>query len=463
MMRHSSKNVKKASHSSIEEARVFSYDEAERNLKKRADHMSLFDLKGQRTTVRQEVMAGIVSFVTASYLLVVNPLILGEAGIPPELSVFSTIFITVIGCMLSAFWADSPLVLAPGMGENTFFTYTMVFALGFTWKESLAAVLLSGVLFMLFTFTGLTGIFAKSIPRTLKKAITAGIGLFLVLIGLQNSGLIVNEKGTGKLTLGNMKDPMTILALLTLLLTAVLVMRKVKGSFLIGILTMTVLSLVTGIHKPVPTSFSVENLSRFPSLVGAFDFSNLTQLKFILTVLSLTMLIVFETIGMAEGLLNDPKRSPKIYRATSVTAALSGILGTSPVVPLAESAAGIKEGGRTGLTSFTVGLLFLLSFFLTPLLAYIPEEALGPILVITGSAMMENLKDIPFDDFSEWFPGFLVICIMPFTGSVINGMAFGFISYVILKGLNGEKDQLNAPLLLVAVLFLLTIFSTAVL
>lgn len=421
--------------------------------------MSFFELEKHQTTVRQELTAGIVSFVTASYILVVNPLILAEAGVPPEWSVFSTILVTVLGCLLAAFWANAPLVIAPGMGENTFFAYTMVLAIGLTWQESLAATALSGVIFMLFSFTGLIARFAEMIPNTLKKAITVGIGLFLVLIGLKNSGLVMESEPSGTLALGDLSSPMTLLALFSLFLTAALFLRKVKGSFLIGIFSMTILSFVTGLHTPSAASFSLNRLGDFSQLAGAWDFSRVFELKFLLTVVSLTMLLIFETIGMAEGLLEDRKKSKAIYKAVSLTAAVSGFAGTSPVVPLAESASGIKEGGRTGLTALTAGVLFLGSFLLTPILAFIPQEAMGPVLVITGAAMMENLKEIPFDDFGEWFPAFLIICLMPFTGSVVNGMAFGFIAYVFLKLVNGERAKLNWPLVIVACLFALTLFS----
>jgi len=423
--------------------------------------VEMFQLNKYQTTVRQEILAGIVSFFAASYIIVVNPLILSETGLPPELTVFSTILITAIGCLLMGFKANSPLILGPGMGENAFFAYTMVAALGMTWQESLAAVVVSGLLFFILAYSGLTRIFADSIPVTLKQAITVGIGLFLVLIGLGNSGLVVDGGTASFLILGDLSNPMTLLALVTLFFTAFLFFKKIKGSFLIGIGLMTAVSLITGIHHPEPATFSLSNLSRVPELMTSLDFSELFQIKFILSVLSLTLLVVFETIGMAEGFLEDADRSSEVFKMTSITVILSGILGTSPTVPMAESGSGIKEGGRTGLTAITVGVLFLLSLFFTPLLAYIPTEALGPVLVITGASMMENLKRIPFDDFSEWFPAFLIITMMPFTGSVVNGMAFGFVAYVLLKVLNGQWKQLNTPLVVISILFLMTLFATA--
>lgn len=425
--------------------------------------MKRFQLKKHQTSIQQEVTAGFVSFFAISYIIIVNPLILSETGLPAEMTVFSTIFTAAFSSLLMGYWANAPLVMSPGMGENAFFTYTMVAALGLSYQDSLTAVLFSGVLFVLLAYGGMVNLFATSIPSTLKQAITAGLGLFLVFIGLENSGLIMDGGETGLLELGRLNQPMTFLALISLLFTAFLFLKKVKGSFLISIFFMTIVSHLTGIYEPAATSFSLSNLAAFPDFIGTFDFSNIFKVEFLLSVLSLTMLIVFESIGMVEAFVKESTRSSRAFKVAGISALLSGVLGTSPAIPTAESGAGIKEGGKTGLTSLTVGVLFLLSLFFTPLLAYIPMQALGPVLIITGASMMENLKFISMDDFSEWFPAFLVLIMMPFTGSVINGMAFGFIAYVFLKLATGRKETLNAPLILISILFLLTLFANAIL
>lgn len=422
--------------------------------------MKRFNLEKYGTTVRQEVLAGLISFFAVSYIIVVNPLILSETGMPPELTVFATIFIGAVGSLLMGWWANTPLIVAPGMGENAFFTFTAVAALGLAWQESLTVVLISGVLFMLIVFSGLMGKFTHAIPSVLKQAITVGIGLFLVLIGLQNSGLVIDGGESGIVALGDLGNPMTALALGGLVFTAVLFMKRVPGSFFLSIAVITVLSLVLGIHQPEPTAFSLGNIAQFPDLWGSYDFSSVFTFESLLAIFSLTMLLVFEAIGMVEGLLNDPSWSTRSFQVMSGMAVVSSFLGSSPPIPAAESASGIKEGGRTGLTAVTAGILFLLALVLTPLLAYIPNAALAPVIVITGASMMENLKFISFDDFSEWFPAFLIIVMMTFTGSIVNGMAFGFVAYPVLKAAKGERDSLNPTLLTVSFLFLLTLAAT---
>lgn len=422
--------------------------------------MKRFRLETYGTSVRQEILAGIISFFAVSYIIVVNPLILSETGMPPELTVFSTIFVGALGSIAMGWWANSPLIVSPGMGENAFFTFTAVAALGLTWQQSLSVVLIAGILFALIVFTGLIEKFTEAIPETLKQAITAGIGLFLVLIGLENSGLIVDGGESAFLALGNLGDPMTFLSFAGLLFTAVLFLKRIPGSFFIGIATITIVSLVLGIHTPEPTSFSLANLGNFPEIWGAYDFSALFSFESLLAIFSLTMLLVFEGIGMVGGLLNDPSRSTRSFQVVSLSAILSSFLGTSPSIPAAESASGIKEGGKTGLTSVTTGILFLLALVLTPLISYIPDAALAPVLIITGASMMESIQNIPIHDFSEWFPAFLIIIMMTFTGSIVNGMAFGFVAYPLFKLAVGQKETLNATLLIISLLFLLTLLAT---
>ncbi len=423
----------------------------------------LFHLNQKGTSLKQEIMAGLTSFFAISYIIVVNPMILADAGIPSELSVFATILASAIGSLLMGLLANAPLVMTPGMGVNAFFTYTIVVSMGLSWQQALGVILISSLIFIVISFTNLGMKLAESIPESLKQGITAGIGLFLVMIGLENGGVIVDGGSHSFVALGNLTDPLVLLTLLGIVLSAVLYLRKVKGSFFIGIIVITLLSLVTGSHQPTSSTFSMSQIVEYPQILGAFDLSAFFSLPFILAVFSMTMILIFESIGLLEGLLEDKKQFKQAFRVTGIMTVFSGLLGTSPTVVAAESASGIKEGGKTGLTSVTVSILFLLSFVFTPLLTYIPSAALSPVIVITGAIMMESLKRIDFEDFSEWFPAFLIVVMIPLTSSIVDGLAFGFIAYPLLKMAKGEFFKIKKMMHVVSFLFFLTMIAIATL
>lgn len=425
--------------------------------------MDFFNLEEKNTSVKQEMMAGFTSFFAISYIIVVNPLILADAGMPAQLSVFATIFVSAIGSILMGLWGKAPLVMTPGMGVNAFFTYTIVGSMGLSWQEALAVVVTSSLIFIVIGYTTISTLLVQAIPDSLKHGITAGIGLFLVMIGLENGGIIVDGGANSFVVLGDLTNPLTLLALGGITLSAILYLRRIRGSFFIGIVVVTLLSLVLGAHTPGASSFSLSNLAEYPVLIGAFDFSSAFTIPFILAVFSLTMILIFESIGLFEGMLEDKSRFKNAFRVSGVMTLLSGLLGTSPTIPAAESASGIKEGGKTGLTAVTAGVLFLLSLAFTPLLAYIPNAALAPVIVITGAIMMENLQHIPFDDFSEWLPAFFIVVMIPLTSSIVDGLAFGFIAYPILKLAIGEIGTVKREMRIVSFLFLLTMIAIAVL
>lgn len=422
-----------------------------------------FKLNEKKTTVKQELLAGFTSFFAVSYIIVVNPLILSEAGIPAEFSIFATILVSAVGSMLMGLWGNTPLVLIPGMGVSAFFSYTIVGSMGLTWQQALAVVAVSSTLFILVGYTGFSTRLAQAIPASLKHGITAGIGLFLVLIGLENGGIIIDGGTASFVALGDMTDPMVLLAIAGIGLSGILYLKQIQGSFFIGILTITLLSLVSGIHQPAGSAFSLMTIANYPSFIGSFDFSALLSIPFVLAVFSLTMILIFESIGLFEGLLEDKSRFKNAFRVNSAMALVSALLGTSPTSPAAESASGIKAGGKTGLTSLTAGALFLSSLVFTPLLAYIPNAALAPVIVITGAIMMENLKYMLFDDFSEWFPAFLIIVMIPLTSSIVNGLAFGFIAYPLFKWAKGEIYLVGKTMRCISLLFLLTMIAIATL
>lgn len=421
--------------------------------------MNYFKLKEKQTSVKQEMIAGATSFFALSYIIIVNPLILAEAGIPAELSVFGTILVSAIGSILMGLWGNAPLVLTPGMGVNAFFTYTIVGSMGLSWQQALAVVFVSSLIFIGVGYTSISKMLVDAIPDSLKHGITAGIGLFLVVIGLENGGILVDGGANSFIALGDLSQPIVLIAVIGIFLSGVLYLRNVPGSFFIGIAVITIISLITGIHEVGDSSFSLSNLTEFPAIVGAFDFSVLFSIPFILAVFSLTMILIFESIGLFEGMLEDKTRFTSAFRVSGIMTLVSSLFGTSPTIPAAESASGIKAGGKTGLTAVTAGGLFLLSLVFTPLLSYIPNAALSPVIVITGAIMMENLKHIPFDDFSEWFPAFLIIVMIPLTSSIVDGLAFGFVAYPIFKLAKGEFFAVKKAMHVVSFLFLLTMIA----
>ncbi|WP_368645140.1 NCS2 family permease [Alkalibacterium putridalgicola] len=408
-----------------------------------------FNLIENKTTVRQEILAGLVTFFSISYVLFVNPMILGQAGVPSEYSVFSTIFISAIGSFFMGWFANVPLAMAPGMGENAFFTFTLVAAIGLTWQSSLGVVVVSGAVFTLLALIGVMGKVSQSIPTMLKQAITVGIGLFLMLIGFENMGVLV-EGAVQWNTVG-----------IVGCFFVVLIKRfNVKGGFLYSILFTTLLYWVIYFDSFEPVSFNLEPLFNFGELVSAIDFSQVLSVEFLLGVFSLTMLLMFETIGMIEAFLSDKKRSLKAYKVGAIASLLSGLLGTSPAIPVAENGAGIAEGGRTGLTAITTGMMFLLALIFTPFLSYIPSEAVGPVIVATGVSMALTVRSIKVDKGLEWLPLVLIIILIPLTGSIVDGMAYGFIAYPFVQIMIGKKEQLTPVQWIVSGLFMLTLLAT---
>lgn len=408
-----------------------------------------FELAQFGTTVKQEVLAGIVSFFSISYILFVNPSILAQVGVPAEYSVFSTIFVAAIGTFLMGVMANAPLVMAPGMGENAFFAFTLVAGLGLTWQEGLAAVVVTGVLFMLVAFLGVMRLFSESIPKELKQAITIGIGLFLILIGLENMGILIDRQLY-----------LNWIGLAGLILVAILKKLNVKGGFLIAILLTTILYWLVNSQSFEPISFDLTALAGYPELLSAPDYSRFLDFEFWLGVFSLLMLLIFETIGMLEAFIPDQKRTNQGYKVGAISGLLSGLLGTSPAIPVAESGAGIAEGGKTGLTAVTASVLFLLSIVITPFLSYIPSEAVGPVIVVTGGSMIIGNLSIKVKSIVEWIPLLLIILLIPITGSIVEGMAYGFIAFPVVKIVTGKKQDTNKVLWIISLLFLLTLIST---
>lgn len=416
----------------------------------------LFQLDSNGTTVKREVMAGAIGFFTIVYIIAVNSLILSEAGIPLEAAIFATIITSVVGCLIMGFWANVPILLVPGMGINALFSYTMVQSMGLSWQEALAVVFISGLIFVFVAFSRFAKTLSESIPHSLKEAITVGLGLFLMLIGLEKGGIV--EKGTNSIiAMGELGDPQVLATILTFLLAIILFMRNVPGNFLITVVAGTLIAWAFGLINVQSTEEKPFALSDYMEVFGSMSFDNLLSVTFWIAIFSLTMVLVFENIGLVHGhvgFINRPEQFKRAFQATSVSALLSGIFGTSPTVATVESAASMAAGGRTGMTAVTTGFLFMLSAFFIPVIKLIPNSAIAPILIIIGGLMLQNIRNLDLKDMSESFPAIFIIAMIPFTYSIADGIAIGFILYPILKISIGKAKEVSFALYVIAALFL---------
>ncbi|ODJ53911.1 permease [Brochothrix thermosphacta] len=403
---------------------------------------------------KKEVLAGLTAFFAISYVIIVNSMILAEAGIPPELSVFGTIIISIIGCVAIGLFAKVPIVITTGMGVNSFFTYTLVYSLKLSWQEALAVSFSASVIYLIVAYTPLTNLLADAVPESLKHAITTGIGLFLVIIGLEKGGVIVKGDHTF-MQLNDFSSPLLLMTLFTLVLTLFLFFKGIQGSFFIGILITTVITNVFNIIPREKSLFSLQAITDYPQIVGKLDFSGFLSGGFILGTFSLAMILIFESMGLFNGILPgiDNHRFKKAFRVNGIVMLFSSLLGTSPTIPAAESSTGIQEGGRTGITAITVGICFVAAIFMIPLLSFIPSSALAPVIIITGCLMMQNIRFINLVDLSEWFPAFLMIVMMAFSMSISDGLAFGFVAYPLVKVFVGKIKQISKMTWVISALF----------
>ncbi|EGA88731.1 guanine-hypoxanthine permease [Planococcus donghaensis MPA1U2] len=415
-----------------------------------------FGLQENETTVKREMTAGLIGFFTVVYIIAVNALILSEAGMPLEAAIVATIVASVFGCLLMGFWGNAPILLVPGMGINALFSYTMVQSMGLSWQEALAVVFVSGVIFVAVAFTRFAKMLSAAVPHSLKEAITVGLGLFLMLIGLEKGGIV--ERGTSSiLALGSLADAHVLATVLTVIIAVVLFIRNVPGNFLITIVVGTIIAAFFGLIDFGSMNESSINATEAFAVFGALSFGNILSTTFWVAVFSLTMVLVFENIGLVHGqvaFIERPEKFSRAFQATSVSAMTSGIFGTSPTVATVESAAGMTAGGRTGLTSITAGLLFLIASFFIPVIKLIPDSAIAPILIIIGFLMLQNIKNLDMKDMSESFPALLIVALIPFTYSIADGIAIGFIMYPILKIAVGRGREVSPTLYVIASLFL---------
>jgi AGZA family xanthine/uracil permease-like MFS transporter len=422
----------------------------------------LFKLTQNKTSVKTEVVAGITTFMTMAYILAINPTILSETGMDKNALFTATAVASIIATLVMALFANLPFALAPGMGLNAFFAYTVCLGMGFSWQFALAAVFIEGIIFLVLTAFNIRELIVNAIPINLKHAVSAGIGLFIAFIGMQGPGLIVNNDAT-LVGLGDMSSPTVLVTLFGLLFTGVLLALRVKGALLIGIFASTILGIPLGVaHLP-----EGQILSLPPSVAPIafkFDFSQLFSLNMVIILFTFLFVDMFDTVGTLVGvsskanMLDAEGRVPRVKQALfadAVGTTFGAMLGTSTVTTYVESASGVAEGGRTGLTSLTVAGMFFLALFLAPLFLMVPGAATAPALILVGSFMMSPILKINFDDYTESIPAFLTIIMMPLTYSIADGIVFGMLSYVLLKVLSGKFKDVSVIMYVLGVLFVL--------
>jgi len=422
----------------------------------------LFGLSKAGTTIKTEIMAGVATFLTMAYITVVNPAILSTEGTGMAFgAVFTaTIIAAVVGTLIMGLWAKWPVALAPGMGLNAFFTFGVIFGMGYTYSQALAAVFVAGLVFLLLSVTPARRYIINSIPRSMKLGIGAGIGLFLAIIGFKNAGVVVDNPAT-LVGLGDISSWPVLLAGLGFAIMAILDKRKIPGAIIIGILAVSILAWIFGVADISGVVGAIPS----PTHAFSLDFSLIATAGFIGTAFAFLFVDFFDTAGTLTSVANltgkvnkktgEVEGIDKALLADSTATAVGALMGTSNTTSYIESGAGIKEGGKTGLTAVTVAVLFLACLIFAPLAQSIPAFATGPALVFIATYFLRNLKDIDWEDVSEYAPAVLAAIIMPLTFSIAYGIALGFIAYVAIKALSGKTADLNGGSLAIAAVSIL--------
>ena len=424
-----------------------------------------FEIEKRNSTIKKEVIGGATTFLTMAYIIFVNPGILGEAGMDKGALISVTIIASIIGTLLAGVWAKVPYAMAPGMGLNAFFTYTLVMGAGVTWETALGVVFLSGIVFLALTVTGIRTKIVHTIPVSLRLAVGAGIGLFISFIGFKNMGLVVDNPAT-LVGLGEF-NPTLIIGVIGLLITAILEVKKVKGGIFYGIIITTAIALFSG-QVSAPDTFMSLPPSIEP-LLFKLDIMSALSYSLIGAIFSFMFVDLFDSVGTivacsyeAGFVDKDGKveHIDRILEADAVATVAGSLLGTSTTTTYIESAAGIANGARTGFASVVTAGLFFLALFFAPLIGIVPAYATAPALIIVGVYMFKNIKEIDFNDFTEAIPAFLTIILMPLTFSISIGLSFGFISYVILKSVTGKAGDISLLMWGIAALSVLNLYLT---
>ncbi|MGQ9915820.1 MAG: NCS2 family permease [Bryobacteraceae bacterium] len=429
----------------------------------RAALESYFEFRELGTNWRTEALAGATTFVTMAYIIFVNPSILAEAGMPAEAVTAATCLASAIGCFLMGGLARYPIALAPGMGLNAYFTYTVCLGHGVPWQTALGAVFVSGVIFLALIAAGIRQLIVESIPRELYSAVAVGIGLFIAMIGLRNAGVVQANPAT-MVTLGNLRDPKTLLALGGLLLICALLVRGVKGAMLMGILATAAAGAGLGFFEWAPGEYSAKALAETwmkMDVRGALDLGLLEIVFVFLFVDVFDNVGTLVAVGTRAGLIDREGRIPRVNRILASAAAASAagaVCGTSTVVSYIESAAGVVAGGRSGVTAIVCGLLFLAALAVAPLFGAVPSQATAPALIVVGALMLIHTEEIEWRKPASSIPAFLTLAAIPLTFSIANGLAFGFTAHTLLRVLAGEWRKVHWLVYLLTALFVLRFF-----
>jgi len=428
----------------------------------------LFKLKQSNTNPRREIIAGIITFLTMSYILIVNPIVLGEAGMDKSALFTTTALAAIIGTLFMAFIANVPIAQAPGMGLNSFFAFTVVLTMGYSWQFALTAVIISGTIFVILTFFNVRELIIKNIPQVLKDSIPVGIGLFITLIGLKGAGIIVASPNT-LVTMGDMASHSVWIAFLGLIITAVLLVKNVNGAILIGMLVSTLFAFTLG-DVTIPQGSLISLPPSIAPIFCQFEWTYVFTFDMLIVVFTFLLVNLFDSVGTLiaviskAGLTNKQGTFPQIRKALLADAlgtVAGAFLGTSPNTAYIESASGVAAGGRTGLTSVSTAAMFALALFLAPVFLMVPTAATAPALVIIGLFMMTSVMKINFADISQGLPAFLTIIFMPFTYSIAQGIIFGVLSFTLIKMLTGKFSEVSITIYVVSVLFILKIVLDA--
>lgn len=420
----------------------------------------LFGFDPTQTTIRKEIVAGITTFLTMSYILAVNPSMFSELDMPGGAVFTSTALAAIIGCLAMAFYGKLPFGLAPGMGLNAFFVYSVCLGMGYSWQFALTAILLEGFVFILLTVTNVREAIVNAIPLSLRNAIGAGIGLFIAFIGLESAGVVVANDST-LVTLGDITGGSALLALIGLVITGFMFMRNTPGAILIGILVTMLIGIPMGV-----TEFKgvVSHPESIAPIFCQFELDKIFTLDMVVVVFTFLFIDMFDTVGTLVGvctkanMVDDKgniKRIKQAFMADAIATTVGALLGASTTTTYVESAAGVAQGGRSGLTALAVAGCFAVAMFFSPLFLSIPAAATAPALIIVGLLMLEPVVKIPFDDFTESIPAFVCIIMMPMTYSISNGILLGMIAYVLMNVVSGNYKKITPAMYILAVLFML--------
>ena len=425
----------------------------------------LFGFDPKKHNVKTEIIAGITTFMTMAYILIVNPDILSNAGMDKSALFTATALSAVIATLVMAIYAKLPFALAPGMGLNAFFAFAVVLSMGHTWQFALTAIFLEGIIFIILTFFNIRELIINSIPKNIKLSISAGIGLFIAFIGLKNAGIIVNNDAVF-VGLGDMKSPAAIVGFAGILITGAFLVLRVKGALLFGILSSTVIALFLGITS-MPEGGIISAPPSLEPIFFKFDFENIFSKDMAIVLFTFLFVDMFDTVGTLVGvaskanMIDENGKIPNVKKALfadAIGTTFGAVLGTSTVTTFVESAAGVAEGGRTGLTSFSTAMMFLLALFFAPLFLMVPGAATAPALFLVGLFMLEPIKKIDLEDFTEAIPAFFTIIMMPLTFSIADGIMFGMLTYVLLKMISGKFKEIAIISYILAALFIMKLF-----